>query len=175
MSGNENPRWLPGSHIGFLILSKISLDMYLIMIQLHTKNHFNISNGSQDIERKWKSKMAAWRPYWISDWLQNRTLPVFISVHVHSKIHFHISNGSWVIERKGKSKMAAWQPYWISDRLQNRTWPLFYNDISTYQKSLQYLKRFSRYWVETKIQDTCLAAILHFRLAQNSNLTEVFL
>ena len=71
LSGNKNQRWLPGGHIGFLIGSKIVLDLYLIMIQLHAKNHFNISNGSRDIKQKRKSKIAAWRPYWISDRLQN--------------------------------------------------------------------------------------------------------
>ena len=71
MSRNENPRWLPGGHIGLLIGSKTKLDLYIIMIHLHTENHFNISNSSPDIERKRKSNMAAWRPYWISNRLQN--------------------------------------------------------------------------------------------------------
>ena len=72
LNGNENPRWLSGRHTRFLIGSEIELDLYLIMIHQHTKNHYNISNGSRVIERKRKSKIAAWRPYLILDRLQNR-------------------------------------------------------------------------------------------------------
>ena len=71
--GEENQRWLPGSHIGFWITSKFKLDLYLFAIHLRTKYHFNISNSSWDIAWRRKSKMAAWQPYWISDRLQIQT------------------------------------------------------------------------------------------------------
>ena len=54
MHGNENPRWWPGGHIGFRIGLKIELDLHLLMIQLYSENHFNISNGSEVNARKRK-------------------------------------------------------------------------------------------------------------------------
>ena len=52
MHGNENPRWRPGGHIGFRIGLKIELDPYLLMVQLYSEYHFNISNGSEVNARK---------------------------------------------------------------------------------------------------------------------------
>ena len=58
LSWNENLRWPPGSHIGLPFGLNIQLDLYLTLIQLPTKFETDSSNGSQDIEGKWKSKMA---------------------------------------------------------------------------------------------------------------------
>ena len=147
LSGNENPRWLPGGHIGFPIGPKIEVDLYLIMIHLHTENHFNISNGSRVIQRKWNPR---WLPGGYIVYLIIFNVEVDLSlVHTNKPAKFQInqSNDSQDVERKWKSKMAAWWPYWISDRLQNRTWPVSYNETATYQNTFQYLKRFLRYWV----------------------------
>ena len=46
LSGNENPRWQPGSHIGFLIGSKIELDFCLISTNICAKFQINCSNVS---------------------------------------------------------------------------------------------------------------------------------
>ena len=48
MHGNGNLSWQPGGHIVFQIGSKFEVDLYLIMIQVHTKYRFKISNGCQD-------------------------------------------------------------------------------------------------------------------------------
>ena len=46
--GIQNLRWLPGSHIAFPIRPKKKADMYLPLMQHHTKYQVNCSNGSPD-------------------------------------------------------------------------------------------------------------------------------
>ena len=126
LSGIRNSKWLPGSHIRFLIRSKIEHNLRLTCTNKYAKFKINFSNVSCDIERKQKSKMATW----------------------------------W--------------PSWISDRVENQTWPLFNMNQQMCQISNQLLKRFLRYWMEMKIQDGCLAAMLDFWLGPKSNQTLVW-
>ena len=46
LSRNENQRWPVSGHVGFLIAPQNKLNLHLSMIQLYTKFHKNISNGS---------------------------------------------------------------------------------------------------------------------------------
>ena len=50
--GNENPRWPPGSHIGFLIGSKIELELPLEGTNKPAKFQITCSNASRDNEQK---------------------------------------------------------------------------------------------------------------------------
>ena len=73
------------------------------MIYPHTENHWNISNGSWVIEWKWKSKMAAWWPYWISNQLQNRTWPVFYNdLFTYQKSFWYLT---WFFSYRAKTKL----------------------------------------------------------------------
>ena len=123
LSGNKNPRWLPGRHIRFWIRSKSTTDIRLICSNKCAKFHMNCLNASWDIARKWKSKMAAWRPYWISNWLQNVIYFCLICTNKCAKFHINCLNASWDIALKWKSKMATWRPYWISNWLQIENLP----------------------------------------------------
>ena len=70
LSRNKNQN---GGHIGFPTCSKLELNLHLICINNPANFQSNSSNLPCDIEQKCKSKMASWRPYWISGQLQNRT------------------------------------------------------------------------------------------------------
>ena len=70
-SGNENQRCLPGSHIGYLISSKIQWDLRPICTNKPAKFQINFLNASWVIGQNRKSTMDIWRPFWISDRLRN--------------------------------------------------------------------------------------------------------
>ena len=99
---NENPRWPLGGHIEFPIGCKIKIYFWLICTNKCAKFHINCLNASWDIERKWKSKIAAWRPYWISD--RHQKYKLFKAQIDH---HFGIqseSTGSLILDEKSFKK-----------------------------------------------------------------------
>ena len=74
-SGNGNSRWPPCSHIGFPIRSKIQHDLRVVCTNVCAKFQINCSNTSWNVMQKWKLKMTAWWPFWISDCFQNQIWP----------------------------------------------------------------------------------------------------
>ena len=159
LSWKENPRWLSWGHTGLPISLKIQLKLHITLIQLPTKFETDHSNGSQNIGKKRKSKMAVWRPYWISYRPEIKFKVYLTLIQLPIKFETDRSNGYQDIKQKQKSKMAAWRPYLITYQSVNPTELASYLDTIAYQIWNWSFIRFLRYWAKMKIQNGRLSAI----------------